>query len=224
MLARQGIPLAILPLGTANNIAKSVGTAASIDDVISGWKTSRRRPLDLGVADGVWGRRHFIEAVGGGLIPTAIAEMRRQSDGDKLPASSKVAGAVRAFSEVLSRLQPSEWTIVANGARTTGEFILVEVLNIRSIGPNLVLSADANPSDGLFRVVTAGEEHREEIARYLQDLLEGRDHPPSLTSQSARHVTLEGTTDIHVDDDVLSGSPRRTVSIHVEAGALELLA
>jgi diacylglycerol kinase family enzyme len=86
-----------------------------------------------------------------------------------------------------------------------------------------VLAADANPSDGLFHVVMAGEEHREEIARYLQDLLEGRDSPPSLTSQCARQVTLQGTTDIQVDDQVLSGSARRMVSIHVEPAALEVL-
>jgi diacylglycerol kinase (ATP) len=135
-----------------------------------------------------------------------------------------VAEAVRAIREVLSRLQPGEWTIVADGARTTGEFLLVEVLNIRSIGPNLVLSADATPLDGLFQVVMAGEEHREDIARYLDDLLEGRDHPPPLTSQCARQVTLQGTTDIHVDDQVLLASAHRTVSIRVEAGALELLA
>ncbi len=75
LLARQGIPLAILPLGTANNIAKSVGITASIDDLIGGWETAGRLPLDLGVAEGVWGRTHFVEAVGGGLIPTAIADM-----------------------------------------------------------------------------------------------------------------------------------------------------
>lgn len=223
MLAGRGIPLAILPLGTANNIAKSVGTAASIDDAIGGWETARRLPLDLGVADGGWGRRHFVEAVGAGLIPAAIAEMQSRSDGDEIPADAKVAGAVRAISAALSRLRPSEWTIVADGARTTGEFLLVEVLNTRLIGPNLVLSADANPSDGLFHLVMASEKHREAIDRYLQDLLEGRDHPPSLTSQCARHVTLEGTAALHVDGEVVSSSPRRTVSIHIEAGAVEVL-
>jgi diacylglycerol kinase family enzyme len=116
----------------------------------------------------------------------------------ELPTRSKLAGAIRTIGGVLSRLQPVEWTIVADGVRRTDEFLLVvEILNIRSIGPNLVLSAEANPSDGLFCVVMAGEEHREEIARYLQDLLVGREPPPpSLTSQCARHVTLRGTTDI----------------------------
>lgn len=223
LLARRGIPLAILPLGTANNIAKSVGIRGSIDDVIAGWDTARRLPLDLGVVDGAGDRRHFVEAIGGGLIPTAITDIEMRLNGDELPATSMVAAAVRRYSDVLSRLRPAEWTIVADGAQTVGQFLLVEVLNIRSIGPNLVLSADANPFDGMFRVVMAGEEHRDEIAHYLRGRLAERDSSLSLTSQHARHVTLQGETDIHVDDEVLSGSPSRLVSIHVEAGAVELL-
>ena len=223
ILARRGIPLAILPLGTANNIARSVGIPDSIDDVICGWETARRVPLDLGVADGVWGRRYFVEGVGGGLIATAIADMHKRSDGDGLPAPSKVAGAVRTISQLLSRLQPMEWTIVADGARTTGMFLLVEVLNIGSIGPNVTLSPDANPFDGLFSLVMAREEHRDELARHLRDLLDGRDDPPLVTSQCAQHVTLEGPTDVHLDDAILS-TRNRKVMMHVEAGALELLA
>ncbi len=97
--------------------------------------------------------------------------------------------------------------------------------NIGSIGPNLVLSADARPSDGQFSLVTAGEEHRDELADYLEDLIDGRrDHRPFLKSQQVRHVTLEGATDIHIDDEALSTSPTGMVSIAVEAGAVELLA
>ena len=222
MLARTGIPLSILPLGTANNIARSVGIPDSIDEIIRRLETARRVPLDLGVADGVWGQQYFVEGVGGGLISTAIADTDTRADGNKLATRSKLAGAIRTIGGVLSRLQPVEWTIVADGARTTREILLVEVLNIRSIGPNLVLSPDANPFDGLFRLVMVSEDHRNELARYLRDLLDGRDHPPLLTSQGARHVTFDGATDVHVDDELLSTRSRQ-VSMHVEAGALELL-
>jgi hypothetical protein len=68
----------------------------------------------------------------------------------------------------------------------------------------------------------AGEDQRDELARYLQDLLDRRDHPPLLTSQGAREVTLEGTTCVHVDHELLSTSSRK-VSMYLEAGALELL-
>jgi diacylglycerol kinase (ATP) len=134
-----------------------------------------------------------------------------------------VLGAIRTTARVFSQLQPVEMTIVADGARTSGAFLLVEVLNMRSIGPNLVFSVDATPSDGLFHVVIAGEEHRDEIGRYLQEMLVRRDATLSLPSTRARHVTLQGASDIHLDDEVLSGSPGRMFSMQIDAGALELL-
>ena len=223
LLAHRRIPLAILPVGTANNIARSVGVHGSVDDVVEKWGTARRVPLDLGVAIGAWGRRYFVESVGIGLIPTAIAATEARPDGGQRPAHERVAAAVRTAGDVLSGLEPMEGTIVLDGARVSGRFLLVEILNIRSIGPNLVFSADANPSDGVFRVVLAGEEHRDAVARYLDARLEGRAHSVSLTSRLARNVTLQGATEIHVDDKVLSSSPSEIVSIHIEAGAVELL-
>ena len=222
LLAHTAIPLTILPLGTANNIARSVGTSTDIDAIIARWAKARRVRIDLGVATGVEGRRLFIEGVGSGLIPATIAQARKRGDRDDLPAHAQVREGIATVSDVLSRLQPSEWTLVVDGARTTGAFLLVEVLNLGAIGSNLVLSPEAAPSDGLFRVVTAGEEHRDELARYLQALMDGRHHTPSLVSIPARQVTLEGATEVHVDDEVCPVEGR-TVSMQVEAGALQLL-
>src|SRR5262245_17508619 len=60
-LAGRGVPLAILPLGTANNIARCLGTDGSIEQVIESWRTARRRPFDLGTVHGAWGREWFVE-------------------------------------------------------------------------------------------------------------------------------------------------------------------
>lgn len=221
-LAGTGVPLAILPLGTANNIARSVGTSTDIDALIEGWTNARRIRVDLGVVTGPWGARFFVEGVGSGLLPTAISEAKRRDDFDDLPAHTQVVEGITTVNDVLSRLQPAQWTIVADGERTTQEFLLVEVLNLGAIGPNLVLSPGANPSDGLFRVVMAGEQHREELARYLQGLIDGRNDTPSLMSQPARQVMLEGASEVHVDDEVCSAEGR-TIEMHVQPGALELL-
>jgi diacylglycerol kinase family enzyme len=178
--------------------------------------------VDLGVATGPWGQRFFVEGVGSGLLPAAITAARNRGDLDDLPAHEQVTEGVTTVNDVLSRLRPAKWTIVADGVRTTGEFLLVEVLNLGAIGPNLVLSPDADPSDGLFRLVVAGEEHRDELERYMRGLIDGRDHTPSLISQPARRVVLEGASEVHVDDEVCAADGH-TISMHVEPGALELL-
>jgi diacylglycerol kinase (ATP) len=221
ILAGSGVPLAIFPVGTANNIARSLGIEGPIADAIKAWDHARRRPLDLGVASGTWGKRRFLEGAGGGLIPIGIAESKNRIDRNQ--SSSKVANAARTYRDVLARLTPRECTVSLDGTQVTSEVLLVEVLNIRAVGPNLVLSPDADPSDGFFSVVLASEEHREILDDYLQQRIEDRDHHLSLPAYRAQHVEIQGLCDLHIDDKIVhSPSPRR-VSIRIEPAALELL-
>jgi diacylglycerol kinase family enzyme len=224
LVAGRGIPLAILPMGTANNIALSLGIEGSVGRLVAGWNTARCKPFDLGVACGSWGERRFIEGVGGGLVPAGIAMMDGQEPVEEVPPASMVVRALRRYRDALSRLRPRRWTMTLDGTSVAGDFLLVEVLNIRSIGPNLVLAADADPSDSFLSVVTAGEQDREALARYLEGRLAGQEGPMTLVTHRAKRIDLQGSADIHVDDEVLGLSPEGHVSIRVEPAALELLA
>ena len=152
VLAGRKLPLAILPMGTANNIAKSLCCEGPLAPLIEGWAHAEPQSLDLGIARGDWGERIFFESVGAGLIPAGIAAAIAAVQ--SRPTGNVEAGdAVRTFRDVLSRMKAQRWTITLDGQATSGDFLLVEVLNMPSIGPNLVLSDEANPSDGFFSVV-----------------------------------------------------------------------
>src|SRR5687768_7023753 len=47
---QTGAALAILPLGTANNIAMSLGVKGAVADLIASWTNARHQSLDLGFA------------------------------------------------------------------------------------------------------------------------------------------------------------------------------
>ena len=98
----------------------------------------------------------------------------------------------------------------------------MEVLNIRSIGPNLELTHEASPSDGLLTVVTATEKDREALIDYLKQLLGGKKAIISLEARHVRRVDLRGWEEIHVDDEVLTVSPNAQVSIRIEPATLEV--
>lgn len=221
VLARQGLLMTILPLGTANNVASNLGLDGDLDQLIQRWDRGRRRPFDLGICSGSWGETTFLESVGCGLIATGISAMQAQApDANERPAA-RISRAVRNYREVLSTLNANSLLTVVDGTARRAAFLLVEVLNTRSIGPNLWLSTDADPSDGVFAVVTAREEHREELRAYLDLQLDGASDFPSLPTARARRVEIDGPAIIHVDGEIqaLTGP----VSIRIDTAALEFL-
>src|SRR6266566_4847487 len=54
-LIDTGIPLSVLPLGTANNLARSLGFIASPEEIITGLEGGKRRAFDVGIARGPCG-------------------------------------------------------------------------------------------------------------------------------------------------------------------------
>jgi diacylglycerol kinase family enzyme len=65
----SGIPLAILPLGTANNLARSLGFAGSADEILQSLHCGKGRPFDVGVARS-GSQTITLEAAGGGCLLT----------------------------------------------------------------------------------------------------------------------------------------------------------
>jgi diacylglycerol kinase family enzyme len=219
VLTGRKLPLAILPLGTANNIAKSLCVDGPVDMLIESWTQAEPQTLDLGIARGAWGEQVFFESVGAGLIPSGIAAAQAQ-DGS---STSKPEDAVQMFRDVLARLEPQPWTVAIDGQEQTGRFLLVEVLNMPSIGPNLVLSDEADPGDGKFSVVIATEADRRALDDYLVQRMRGGEGALALPPRHAGRVEIRGSTDVHVDDQVLHTRSPHTVSMVIQPAALEFL-
>ncbi len=222
-LAGTGVALAILPIGTANNVAKSLGVEGSVAENVALWKNAKRVPFDLGIARGQWGESRFLESVGGGLVPAGI-EMAQERPAHKTEDTrTKLERAIGSYAEALERLRPHRWTGTVEGRPIDGEFLLIEILNIPSVGANLVLAGGADPSDGYLDVVTAGEAERGEIADYLRALRAGKEATLSLPTRRARRAEIAGWERMHVDDEVRRIAEAGKVTIAVEPGAIEFL-
>jgi diacylglycerol kinase (ATP) len=223
LVAGTTTPFAILPLGTANNIAASLGIGADLPQVIASWHGARRVPFDLGHARA--GSREWlvIEGVGGGLIPAGIAAAKPVLESVDAPPPVEVAAAVRFFYDALRKLQPVRRTISVDGTRLSEELLMFEVLNIPSVGPNLVLAPDANPSDGLFDVILAGPAHRTELLEYLDARIHKNDRRLSLPCYRGRHVRIDSCDGLHIDDERVDACGLGEMDISIEPGAATLL-
>ena len=224
LAANTSAALAILPMGTANNIASSLGVGASASELISSWATARRVPFDLGHAQAGSKRWLVVEGAGGGLVPAGIARAQnRQRQRADLAPADEIATALDTFRDTLAALEPRPWTFMVDGRRISDEFLLVEVLNIRSIGPNLIFAPDATPSDGYFDVVIAQEAHREELRTYLDHRAEGRASRLALPQYRARLVEIETCTELHIDDERVDTCELGRISIRLEPAAIDIL-
>ena len=221
-LAGSLLPMGVLAMGTANNIAVSLGIPLPIDDAVATWATARPRPMDLGVATGPWGERRFVESVGGGLVTHGIVVMDRQ-DAVSPTTEEQLARALSAHGDVLGLADPVEWRLTLDGEAVVGTFVLVEVLNIGAIGPNLTLAPSASPWDGRLTVVAATVDDRHAVASYLRSHEAGAAQPPTLQTWHVREVTIEAGDRLHVDDEVVGEPGPIAARLRVEPGAVRVL-
>jgi diacylglycerol kinase family enzyme len=223
-LAGRGVPLAVLPLGTANNIARSLGVSGEPAEIASGWtRAARRVPFDLGAAQGPWGQKRFLEGAGVGLVPAAIAAAHER--GKKRIAKSgdgPIEGARKVFRRALKKLKPTRFAVTADGETLDGDYLLIQVLNIPSVGPNLVLSPEADPGDGFLDLVLAGETEREALRALLEEDENRAERGASLPVRRVRSVEVSDGGAVHVDDD-LSEAGAASVMATVQPGQVEFL-
>lgn len=202
--ARHGLPFAAIAIGTANNIAKTVGALGDAGDLIESWSTSHpaEQPFDLGEAIAPWGRERFVEGVGGGLVADLIhREEEIASDANLL--GGETDRALHLLTELVREAPLRHWQISADGTDLAGDYFAIEVLNIRFIGPNLPFAPQACPGDGLLDVVRLGENHRVPLLDYLGSRLHlASGQLPDLGVVRARTIDITAPPGIrwHLDD------------------------
>jgi diacylglycerol kinase (ATP) len=221
-VAGRTIPLAVLPVGTANNVALALGLNEPIERLAAGWHSAVRRPLDLGFIQGEWGMRRFVEGAGGGLVEACMTSIKQRPVPGDEPAPWQLVRALRRYADTLERLEPARWSMTIDGTPLSGDYLLVEVLNIRAVGPNLELGP-ASPTDGLLTVVTAGDEHREGLAAYLDARLAGRDCRLVLPVATGHRIEIHQSERWHVDDELVGTSSGSPVTIAIEPAAITVL-
>jgi diacylglycerol kinase family enzyme len=223
----RDVPIAILPLGTANNIASMLGIADQAPEaLIAGWAGAERRPFDVGVARGPWGTFRFFESVGLGLLARSMAHVDHGPAGivnELGDPVTRLAAARNVFESVLETLTPTEVRLALDGADLSGRFLVVEAMNGAAAGPALRLTHAGNPHDGLIDVVLAGETERQDLMRHLQ-------HPDASAStplriRQGRRLTIDcASCLLHLDDELWSGTTGdQQIVLTVEPGALTFL-
>jgi diacylglycerol kinase (ATP) len=200
--ADHGLPFAALPIGTANNIAKTLGLVGDARELVHSWGATAGVPIDIGEASALGESRRFVEGVGGGWIAGLMRRAAEVEDELRL-LGRETDRAMHMLSDLLREAHPAEWRILADGVDLSGDFLAVEILNIRFVGPNVPLAPDADPSDGLLDIVLVTDADRDGILDYLDQRLNlASGVMPALRTARARVIslTVPPRCRVHVDD------------------------
>ena len=234
-LIDTGVPFAILPFGTANNLARSLGFFAPPQRIIRGLTRGTKEAFDVGVARGPWGKRYFFEGAGAGLLADYVRAADQEKEKNKKRTSKRRSKAQELACHV-ARLRrwlqdyPAEkWNLELDGKDISGRYILWEAMNIRSVGPALYLAPWAATKDGELDFVGVREEDRDILLKHFDARLAGQktEFPLPMTRFRQLKVIRERST-IHFDDEIWPQKKEKTkkrtkLTIKVKSSALIVL-
>ena len=194
----SGIPLTILPLGTANNLARNLGFAASPDEILAHLHRGKTRPFDVGIARGDCRKRYFLEAAGGGLFADYLrADFQEDEEASKKQRMMKHVSSLRKIS---AHYPARHWEISTDGEDISDSYVLWEAMNIRSAGPALDLAPRAVSDDGRLDFAAVRASERQLFIKYLDARLSGEKSKFPLHFRRFRQlrITRRGAT-MHFD-------------------------
>jgi diacylglycerol kinase (ATP) len=204
-LIGRDVPVTLVPTGTANNIGNTLGISGDARDLIDGWTTGRLIAFDTGIVRGSSQPCPLIEGMGFGPIAVTIAALSPLTEAEASAewTSDQIRRDLKVLREVLADYPVHECRVTLDGRDLSGSYLLVEAMNIRSVGPNVALAPNADVSDGLFDLVLLADGHREALRDYLTARLEGAQPVLHVPVHRGRHVELSWKgSRVHIDDEV----------------------
>ena len=149
-IMETGMPLGILPLGTANDLARTLGIApdpvAAAKVIVAG----HTRTIDVGEVNG----RAFFNVASIGFSADLARELTAE-----LKKRWGTLGYAMASARLLARMRPFTAFIEHDGVTEKVKTVQISVGNGRHYGGGLTVDADAEPDDGKLHVYSLEIDH-----------------------------------------------------------------
>lgn len=187
-LANTEIPLALVPAGTGNDFARTLGLNldSPISNLTSYLSTSPTK-VDLGMVNG----RMFAQILSTGFDSVVNERANR------LPLLKGRMKYNIAILLVLSTFKPKSYRFRVDGVSFQSEAMLIAVSNGQSYGGGMRITPEASITDGQFDVMILGPVSRLEFLRVFPQVFSGRhiSHPA---------VKILRGKEVEVDSDAIA--------------------
>ncbi|WP_256841577.1 diacylglycerol/lipid kinase family protein [Ornithinimicrobium cryptoxanthini] len=210
----SGTALGIVPSGTGNDNARSLGIPLRIDAAVATLLSGTRRSIDLIHVDPL--DRHVVGSVPCGL--DALIAARAAT----LPRWLGAQSYTVAVLPELVRLRPMAYRLELDDQVLELDALVVAVCNMPVYGGGMRIAPDADPGDGLLDVIIIKPVGATSAVRLLAGVFSGRhSNHPSVRIERARRVSVAGPELVaHGDGEALCPLP---VDCSVVPGAIDVL-
>jgi diacylglycerol kinase family enzyme len=214
----RSVPVAILPLGSANNIARSFNVAGAPYELAEILHPLYWQRLGIGTVRGPWGRRRFVEAVGFG----PLARMMKMPSLDKAEGVDSLRGGRDALRKIMRKARPLDIDARIDGKPLPADIVAIEIMNITYTGPGLPLAPSADPGDRMLEVVCVRPGDRKAMTAWIKEPQHRR---PPVSVRRGRRVDIVWRGDpMRLDDEVIDApKDEATVTVLLERAAAKIL-
>lgn len=216
-LIEAGVPCGIIPLGTANDFARSLGLSLNPNDAAEPIIAGSTRRVRLGEVNG----SPFLNAVGIGAGPT----LTRKLDGERKKRLGVLA-YLSSLLEVRDEIPRQRATMTLDGEAREVVFIQITIAKGIHYGGGMTISEDAALDDDCLRILCLEPQSPAGLIGKLIALRRGTssdEAPEDILLCQAREVSVDlpRSMDVTADGELVTRTP---ISCKVHPAMLEFYA